>query len=85
MNEAPAPAVIALNNLAAGEAVNHFMLSATGLHHNNTDLSWTMHHPRSRERLPWAPRQDPACPWCTNTGLLGAGTNRDHATSHARL
>jgi molybdopterin/thiamine biosynthesis adenylyltransferase len=71
VDEAPAPSVIALNSLAAAEAVNHFMLAATGLHHHDDDLAWIIHRPRTRERDFLIPRQNPGCPWCSSTGALG--------------
>ena len=74
VDEAPAPSVIALNNLAAAEAVNHFMLTATGLHHHDEDLAWIIHRPRTRERDLLIPCQRPGCPWCTSDGTLGRGT-----------
>jgi hypothetical protein len=61
----PAPSVIALNGLVAMEAVNHFMLAVTGLHHDPDDTASMIHLPRRRERLAQRLRQDPACPWCT--------------------
>jgi molybdopterin/thiamine biosynthesis adenylyltransferase len=73
VDEAPAPSVIALNNLAAGEAVDHFMLAATGLHHDDNNLAWIIYRPRTRERDFLIPRQDPNCPWCTGNGALGQG------------
>jgi len=76
VDEAPAPSVIALNNLAAAEAVNHFMLAATGLHQHDDDLAWVIHRPRTRERDLLIPRQNPDCPWCTSTGTLGRGTGQ---------
>lgn len=73
LDEVPAPSVIALNDLAAAEAVNHFMLAAAGLHHHDDDLAWVIHRPRTRERDLLIPRQNPCCPWCTSTGALGRG------------
>ena len=76
VDESPAPSVIALNNLAAAEAVNHFMLAATGLHQHDDDLAWVIHRPRTRERDLLIPRQIPDCPWCSSTGTLGRGTSQ---------
>jgi len=73
VDEVPAPSVIALNNLAAGEAADHFMLAVTGLHDDDHDLAWAIHRPRTRERDFQNPRQDPACRWCTPAGRLGRG------------
>jgi hypothetical protein len=69
----PAPSVIALNALAAAEAVDHFMLAVTGLHHDPDDTDSVVYLPRTRERHLQAGRQDPACPWCTSSGSLGRG------------
>jgi hypothetical protein len=33
VEDIPAPSVIALSSIAAAEAVSHFMLAVTGLHH----------------------------------------------------
>jgi molybdopterin/thiamine biosynthesis adenylyltransferase len=76
VNEAPAPSVIALNNLAAAEAVNHFMLAVTGLHRDDDDFGWVIHRPRTRERDLLTPRQNPDCPWCSSTGTLGRGAGQ---------
>lgn len=69
----PAPSVIALNNLAAAEAADHFMLAVTGLHIRDDDLGWVIHRPRTRDRDLQDPRQDPGCRWCTPTGSLSRG------------
>ncbi|MCC8251555.1 ThiF family adenylyltransferase [Saccharothrix sp. NEAU-S10] len=61
----PAPSVIALNTLAAAEAVNHFMLAATNLHHDDTGQAAVLHRPRSRDRDLQNPRHDPQCPTCS--------------------
>jgi molybdopterin/thiamine biosynthesis adenylyltransferase len=72
----PAPSVIALNGVAAMEAVSHFMLACTGLHEDPADTTSIMHLPRERERAAQAPRRDPDCPWCSSPGQLGRGTDR---------
>jgi molybdopterin/thiamine biosynthesis adenylyltransferase len=77
VEEAPAPAVIALNAITASEAIDHFMLAVTGLHYEDVNVAWTLHQPRARQRSSWAPRQDAACPWCSNTGILGSGPGGD--------
>lgn len=61
----PAPSVIALNGLVAMEAVNHFMLCATGLHYDLDDTASAIYLPRRRRRAPQRLRQDPICPWCS--------------------
>jgi ThiF family len=73
-----APSVIALNSLAAAEAVNHFMLAVTRLHTDSDDLADVLHRPRSRDRNLLIPRQDPRCPTCADRtpgrwrGIVGA-------------
>ena len=42
--------MIALNNLAAAEAADHFLLAVTGLHSDDHDLGWVIHRPRTRDR-----------------------------------
>ncbi|TQM84510.1 molybdopterin/thiamine biosynthesis adenylyltransferase [Saccharothrix saharensis] len=61
----PAPSVIALNTLAAAEAVNHFMLAVTNLHHDDTGQAAVLHRPRSRDRDLQNPRRNPLCPTCS--------------------
>ena len=73
VDDVPAPSVIALNNLAAAEAADHFMLAVTGLHTDDRDLGWVIHRPRNRDRDLQNPRQDPSCRWCTSAGSLGRG------------
>jgi molybdopterin/thiamine biosynthesis adenylyltransferase len=68
-----APSVITLNGLAAMEALDHFMLAVTGLHHDSADTTSAIYFPRLRERVPQSHRQDSACPWCTPAGSLGRG------------
>ncbi|ROR43495.1 ThiF family adenylyltransferase [Kitasatospora cineracea] len=69
----PAPSVITLNTLAAGEAVNHFVFAVVGLHDEENDHASVIHRPRTRQRDLQEPRQDPTCRWCTSTGRLGLG------------
>jgi len=73
VEDVPAPSVIALNNLAAGEAADHFMLAVTGLHDDDQDLGWVIHRPRTRDRDFQDPRQDPSCRWCATAGNLARG------------
>lgn len=73
IDEVPAPSVIALNSLAASEAVNHFMLAATGLHIDDYDTGAVLQRPRTRERDLVDHRQDSACPACSLAGPLGRG------------
>ena len=49
LEEVPAPSVIALNNLAATEATNHFLLAVTGMHADDQDLGWG-HPPATHPR-----------------------------------
>lgn len=74
LDEVPAPAVIALNSIAAGEAVNHFMLAVTNLHTDDDDHS-LLHFPRSGERTPQQSRRDPTCPTCSTRGHLARGSD----------
>ncbi|MFJ7168653.1 ThiF family adenylyltransferase [Streptomyces globosus] len=69
----PAPSVITLNTLAAAEALNHFVLAATGLHDDDHDHAAVIHRPRTRQRDLQDPRQDANCRWCTPAGRLGRG------------
>ena len=64
IDEVPAASVIALNAVAASEAVNHFMLAATGLHLDHNDTAHTLTLPRTRQRQLQTPRRDPGCRWC---------------------
>jgi hypothetical protein len=83
VDDVPAPSVIALNNLAAAEAADHFMLAVTGLHTDDHDLGWVIHRPCTRDRDFQQPRRDRSCRWCTPTGNLGRGDDRDPARSAA--
>lgn len=74
VDEIPAPSVIALNNLAAAEAVNHFMLAATALHSPDVGHADILHRPRIAHRDRIEPRQDSTCRTCTARGDLGRGT-----------
>jgi molybdopterin/thiamine biosynthesis adenylyltransferase len=73
VEEVPAPSVIALNTLVAAEAVNHFVLSVTGLHYQDTDYANLLHRPRGRDRDALTPAQQPNCTWCSRHGLLARG------------
>jgi molybdopterin/thiamine biosynthesis adenylyltransferase len=81
VDEVPAPSVIALNDLAAAEAADHFMVAVTGLHTDDQDMGWVIHRPRTRDRDLQHPRQDPGCRWCTPAGSLGRGDSRESARS----
>lgn len=60
-----APSVIALNAIAVSDAVNQFMLSATGLHEDHGDtVPYTITFPREALVELHNPRRDPACPKC---------------------
>ncbi|WET76218.1 hypothetical protein P3102_18950 [Amycolatopsis sp. QT-25] len=69
LDEIPAPSVIALNSIAAGEAVNHFMLAVTNLHTDDDEHSF-LHFPRNGQRAYQQARRDPSCPTCSNLGHL---------------
>lgn len=73
LDEIPAPSVITLNNLAAAEAVNHFMLANTTLHTDHTDTPAVLHRPRTRDRDLVLSRHDLSCPTCSLNGPLGRG------------
>jgi molybdopterin/thiamine biosynthesis adenylyltransferase len=81
VDDVPAPSVITLNGIATAEAVSHFMLAVTNLHHNPDDVASVLHLPRLRERALQTHRQDPACPWCTPAGTLGLGDQQATRTS----
>jgi hypothetical protein len=73
VEDIPAPSVIALSSIAAAEAVSHFMLAVTGLHHDPDNIASVLPLPRFRERALQIHRQDPACGCCSPTGSLGRG------------
>jgi molybdopterin/thiamine biosynthesis adenylyltransferase len=75
VQDVPAPSVIALNSVAAAEAVDHFMLSATALHTDDHNDSSVLHRPRSRERNLLVPVQNPSCATCSPAGSLGGGSD----------
>ncbi|WP_039794477.1 ThiF family adenylyltransferase [Amycolatopsis alba] len=72
VDEIPAPSVIALNSLAAGEAVNHFMLAVTNFHTDDDEHSF-LHFPRSGQRAYQKARRDPTCPTCSSLGRIARG------------
>ena len=69
-----APGVIALNCLAAAEAVDHFMLAVTGLHSDDHDHSSVLHRPRSRERDLIEPTRLVNCPACGRPSITEGRT-----------
>jgi hypothetical protein len=69
-----APSVITLNAVASAGAVNDYLMSITGLL-EDTDLVWQMHYSRTDEVVRDIPRRDAACPECSATGRLGAGSS----------
>lgn len=71
--DVPAPSVVTLNALAAAEAVDHFLLSVTGLHDDDDDDAAVVHRPRSRERDLQEPRRGEGCRWCGSGGALSRG------------
>lgn len=64
VDQVPAPSVIALNCIAAAEAVNHFMLAVTNLHTHDRDAADVLHLPRDRNRTLHNHRRGPDCHWC---------------------
>ncbi len=64
VDQVPAASVIALNSIAAAEAVNHFMLAVTNLHSQDRDAADVLHLPRDRNRTLHHHRRDPDCHWC---------------------
>ncbi|MFG1646338.1 ThiF family adenylyltransferase [Amycolatopsis sp. NPDC049252] len=72
VDDVPAPSVIALNCVAAGEAVNHFMLAVTNLHSTNEEHS-LLRFPRSGQDIAQQARRDPSCHTCSHQGILGLG------------
>ena len=63
--DVPAASVMALNAIAAAEAVDHFMLAAAGLHAEDRDYDAITHEPRYRDRVRESPRPRAACRWCS--------------------
>jgi ThiF family len=82
VDDVPAPSVITLNGIATAEALSHFMLAVSSLHHDPDDTASILHLPRLRERALQTQRQDPNCPWCAPAGTLGCGDQQaDHITT----
>ncbi|WP_410611101.1 ThiF family adenylyltransferase [Amycolatopsis sp. lyj-109] len=73
VDDIPAPSVIALNSLAASEAVNHFMLAVTNLHTDSGEHS-LLRFPRSGRQICQQSRRDPTCGTCSDHGVLARGT-----------
>jgi hypothetical protein len=63
VDEVPAPSVIALNAVAVAEAVNSFMLGATGLLADD-DAPYVITFPRQADVQLHSPRRDIACSYC---------------------
>jgi molybdopterin/thiamine biosynthesis adenylyltransferase len=74
LDEIPAPSVIALNSIAAGQAVNHFMLTVTNLYTDDGEHS-VLHFPRNSQWIAQLSRRDPACRTCSTTGDLARGAD----------
>jgi hypothetical protein len=70
--------VIALNSLAAGEAVNHFMLAVTNLHTDDGEHS-LLHFPRNGQRISQMSRRDPTCHTCSGGGHLARGSGSERS------
>jgi hypothetical protein len=65
VRDLPAPAVMTLNTIAAGEAANYFMFSSVALHAEETDIDARTHFPRTRERDRQGAEGRPQCRWCS--------------------
>jgi molybdopterin/thiamine biosynthesis adenylyltransferase len=63
VDEVPAPSVIALNAVAVAEAVNVFMLGATGLLADD-DAPYVISFPRQADVQLHSPRRDKGCSYC---------------------
>lgn len=74
VDDVPAPSVIALNSVAAAEAVNHFMLAVTNLHTDDDEHS-LLRFPRSGQQVPQQSRRDTACGTCSEHGVLARGAS----------
>ncbi|HVV09300.1 hypothetical protein [Amycolatopsis sp.] len=74
LDEIPAPSVIALNSLAAGEAVNQFVFAVANLHTDEDEHS-LLHFPRTGQRIPQQSSRNPGCATCSNSGLLAPGSS----------
>lgn len=65
VDEVPAASVIALNAIPVSEAVNQFMMSATGLFEDDGDIvPYTITFPREAVVELHTPRRDSSCPRC---------------------
>lgn len=75
VRDVPAPSVMTLNTVAAGEAATYFMLAAVGLHHDDVDRDARAHFPRARERDRQGAHARPGCRWCSSDpgSVLGLG------------
>jgi hypothetical protein len=65
VRDLPAPAVMTLNTIAAGEAANYFMFSSVALHTDDVDIDARTHFPRTRERDRQGAACRPRCRWCS--------------------
>lgn len=69
----PAPSVITLNALAAGQAANDFLFSAVGLLQSSVPQDYMTFRPIRRDVRFERPRRDDDCPECSPIGRLGRG------------
>jgi ThiF family len=78
VRDLPAPSVMTLNTIAAGEASNYFMFSTVALHTDDADLDARTHFPRSRERDRQSATARPRCRWCSPApgSALALGNSR---------
>lgn len=73
--EVAAPSVITLNAISAADAVNDYLMTATGLLQAQ-NVSWKKYLPRSRKVIDTLTRQDSDCTECSSpNGRLGQGHN----------
>ncbi|WP_370948827.1 hypothetical protein AB5J62_15080 [Amycolatopsis sp. cg5] len=73
IGEVPTPSVIALNSVAAGEAVNHFMFAVANLHTEDREHS-VLQFPRDGQRTDQRSRRDPHCRTCSHHSSFASGS-----------
>lgn len=71
VDDVPAASVIALNAIAVADAVNQFMMSATGLYEDDgSSVPYTITFPRQSRVELHDPRREAECPHCGDRPLL---------------
>nr|WP_235532898.1 ThiF family adenylyltransferase [Nocardioides sp. Root682] len=68
IEDVPAPSVITLNAVAAGQAATDFMLAVTDLHQEEV-ADQQLQFVRTGQTAGLLSRQDPDCRWCGDAGL----------------